>query len=451
VNTNPKMEPPKGIRPRDVRIVAAKTLAQVFQHNLSLSALLGDAEQQVSGKDKGLLKELCFGSLRWFPRLNVILKHLLTKPLKSKDSDILALLLIGLYQLDFTRIPDHAAISATVEAAKGIKKHWATKLINGILRRYQREKETLLENLASDPVFASAHPLWLQRAIRAAWPEQAEQILTTNNLHPPLTLRVNPALCRRDEKLTQLAQQQLPACATQFSHSGITLEKPTDILQLPGFDRGELSVQDEAAQLAADLLQLQPGLRVLDACCAPGGKTGHILERQPDLAQLVALDSDSKRLQRVEENLQRLTFRQPQVPQLVCGDATKPDQWWDRTPFDRILIDVPCSGTGVIRRHPDIKLLRKPADIDKLAQLQLAILSTLWDLLKPGGIVVYATCSIMPRENSQVIEAFIADHPDATCDPLAVDWGLAQTCGQQLLPLSASGHDGFYYARLRKR
>lgn len=446
MNNNPKMAPPK-----NVRIVAAKTLAQVFQHNLSLSALLGQAEQQVSCKDRGLLKELCFGSLRWFPRLNVILNHLLAKPLKNKDSDILALLLIGLYQLDFTRIPDHAAIGATVEAAKGINKHWATKLINGLLRRYQRERDTLLEGLASDSVFTNAHPKWLQRAIREAWPDHAEQILATNNLHPPLTLRVNPALCSRDSKLTQLAQQELPASATRYSRTGITLAKPTDVLQLPGFNHGELSVQDEAAQLAAELLQLQPGLRVLDACCAPGGKTGHILEQQPNLAQLVALDSDSHRLKRVEENLQRLRFQQSQQPQLLCGDATEPKQWWDGTPFDRILIDAPCSGTGVIRRHPDIKLLRKPADIDKLAQLQQAILAALWDLLKPGGILVYATCSIMPRENSQVIETFIADHPDATCDPLAVDWGLAQTCGQQLLPLSANSHDGFYYARLRKR
>ena len=439
-----KTEPAK-----DVRAQAAKTLAQVFQHNLSLSALLPEAVERVSPQDRGLLQELCYGSLRWFPRLNSYLKLLLDKPLKAKDSDIQALLLLGLYQLQYTRIPDHAAIGATVEAAKKLKKHWAAGLINGLLRRYQRERDNLDQELSQDPVFNSAHPKWLTKAIDAHWPRQRDQIIDANNGHPPFSLRVNPAIIDRPQALTALEAQELTAHNTPFSDCGITLTKATDVERLPLFAEGGLSVQDEAAQLAAGLLELAPGQRVLDACCAPGGKTGHILETQPQLAQLVALDTDPKRLTRVEENLARLQFQQPTPPQLVCGDATQPEPWWDGQAFDRILVDAPCSGTGVIRRHPDIKLLRKPADIDKLAQLQQQILTALWGLLKPGGVLVYATCSIMPRENTQVIEQFVSAQADAHCEPLDVDWGLAQPCGRQLLP-STSGHDGFYYAKLRK-
>lgn len=439
----------------DVRAIAAKTLARVFQNSLSLNAVLPEALEQVKVKDKGLLQELCYGSLRWFPRLNCYLKVLLNHPLKSKDSDIQALLLMGLYQLQYTRIPDHAALGATVEAAKTLKKNWATKLVNGILRRYLREKDELDQQLADEPAFQTAHPNWLIKTVTDAWASEASNIFAANNDYPPFTLRLNPAFQDRQATLAQLEEMQLPGRATRFSEYGITLNKATDVQNLPLFAEGGLSVQDEAAQLAATLLDLKPGQRVLDACCAPGGKTGHILESEPELEQVVALDSDAKRLIRVEENLARLKFKQQSPPQLLCGDATDPASWWDGQLFDRILIDAPCSGTGVIRRHPDIKLLRKPADIDKLAQLQQQILTSLWALLKPGGVLVYATCSVMPRENTQVVQSFIEENAlvenDASCDQLDVDWGNAQPCGQQLLPLSQSGHDGFYYCRLRKQ
>ncbi len=435
---------------KDVRAQAARTLARLFQYNQSLSALLPEALEKVTAQDRGLLQELCYGSLRWFPRLNTYLNLLLDKPLKPRDSDIQALLLLGLYQLQYTRIPDHAAISATVEAAKILKKQWAAGLVNGLLRSYQRQRAELDQQLAADSVFQSAHPKWFLKTIKEHWPDQQEQIIAANNGHPPFCLRVNPDVVSRREALRILNSLHLDAAPTSFSDCGLTLANAVDVDRLPFFDQGGLSVQDEAAQLAANLLDLRPGLRVLDACCAPGGKTGHILEHQPQLAQLVALDSDPKRLGRVEDNLQRLQFQQPVPPHLVCGDATQPDQWWDGKLFDRILIDAPCSGTGVIRRHPDIKLLRKPADIDKLARLQKQILTALWDLLKPSGLLVYATCSIMPRENTLVVEEFLREHSDACCSPLNADWGLPQTCGRQLLP-GVGGHDGFYYACLTKQ
>ena len=435
-------------KPQDTRAAAAQTLAQVLRHGLSLSALLAPAVERVAPRDKGLLQELCYGSMRWFPELNACLQQLLEKPLKPKDSDIQALLLLGLYQLRHTRIPDHAAIDATVNAAKVLKKHWAAKLINGLLRTYQRQREELELELADDAAFVSAHPKWMIKAIEAAWPDAAPQIFAANNGHPPFTLRLNPAFASRTDALAQLAERQLPAQVTAFSPVGITLDKATDVDQLPLFGEGGMSVQDEAAQLAAGLLQLQPGQRVLDACAAPGGKTGHILEAEPGLREVIALDSDPKRLLRVAENLTRL--RPASAHKMQCGDATDPSAWWDGELFERILIDAPCSGLGVVRRHPDIKLLRKPADIAKLAQLQQQILTALWPLLAPGGVLVYATCSILPQENTQTVEAFVQAQADAQCDTLDVAWGREQPCGRQLLP-QADGHDGFYYARLRKQ
>ena len=433
--------------PQDARTAAAKTLARVFAHNESLASLLPATLPSVAESERSFYQQLCYGSLRWFYQLNPLLSSLVPKPLKSKDSDIQAVLLIGLYQLLHSRVPDHAAIAATVEITKRLKKPWASKLVNGVLRNFQRQREQLFSEQKSNPSFISAHPKWLVNSITESWLNEASSVFDANNQQPPFSLRINPAYCSPTDYLLKLQTVNKDAKVTPFSDVGVTLAQACDVFTLPGFSEGSVSVQDEAAQLAASLLDLQPGQRVLDACCAPGGKTGHLLETQPQLGPIVALDLEQKRLTRVFENLTRLG--QTDRVEVICGDAAEPSKWWDGVSFDRILLDAPCSATGVIRRHPDIKLLRKPADIDKLARLQLQILQALWPLLKPGGRLVYATCSVIPLENTRVIEQFITTQADCNEFRLDVTWGLEQTCGRQLLP-QHGGNDGFYYAVLTK-
>ncbi len=426
-----------------VRAAAAQVLAKILQGQGSLSSLLPAIQPQVAEQDRPLLQELCFGTCRYQPQLSAYVECLVDKPLRAKDSDIQALLLLGLYQLLHTRIPDHAALGETVEVTRFLKKPWATSLVNGVLRKFQRDKSKLDKLLAQNYSFQTNHPAWIEATLRKNWPNQLEQIIAANNSHPPFTLRINTQKISRTEYLALLQDVDIKATATRFSTYGITLDHACDPRKLPLFSDGWISVQDEAAQLSADLLQLSPNMRVLDACCAPGGKTGHMLEVEPSL-QLTALDADERRLGRVRENLIRLAV----IANVICGDGTKSD-WWDGELFDRILLDAPCSATGIIRRHPDIKVLRTPEELDKLGELQVKLLRNLWSLLKPGGILVYATCSVMPKENTQIIESFLKRHKDATCDVLDTEWGIAQAYGRQLLP-SVEGHDGFYYARLSK-
>lgn len=430
----------------DVRAAAAQALAAVLGQGRSLNQSLPDYAPQVAPRDKGLLQELCFGCARWQPRLQIIADALMDKPLKPKDMDIHALLLVGLYQLMFTRIPDHAAIGSCVEASKKLKKPWASRLLNGVLRNFQRQRAQFETELADLPGYRYSHPDWLIGKLAKAWPDNWQALLDANNDHPPMTLRVNQRKLSREQYLEKLQFAAIDARATTHSPVGITLATPQDPQLLPGFATGEVSVQDEAAQLAADLLDLAPGQRVLDACCAPGGKTCHILERETALASITGLDVESKRLTRVRENLARLGLK----AELVAADAGESDAWWNGEPFDRILLDAPCSATGVIRRHPDIKLLRRPADIAKLAALQLHLLKSLWMTLAPGGLLVYATCSVMPQENEQVIAKFLAETDDAKHRIIAANWGSARPLGRQLFP-QTDGHDGFYYACLYKR
>lgn len=427
-----------------VRAAAAQVLTQILASKGSLSSLLPAISLKIPENDRALLQELCFGTCRFYPQLQAYTECLLDKPLRAKDGDVQALLLLGLYQLLHTRIPDHAAIGETVEVTRHIKKPWATKLVNGVLRSFQRDSAKINEFLSTNRAFQSNHPAWMEAMISKCWPEEFEQLITANNQHPPFSLRLNIKRISRDDYLALLKDAGRNAKPTQYSPYGITLEQAIDPRKLPHFAEGWLSVQDEAAQLSADLLQLSTNLRVLDACSAPGGKTGHLLELEPGLA-VTALDADERRLHRVRENLARLDVS----ANVICGDGTKPAEWWDGQLFDRILLDAPCSATGIIRRHPDIKVLRTPEEIDRLGELQQQLLKNLWPLLKPGGLLVYATCSIMPKENTRIIEAFIARQKDASCDQLEVDWGIPQACGRQLLP-QLDGHDGFYYARLRK-
>ncbi len=427
------------------RLAAAKALAAVLNGKASLNSSLPTQMDKVEDRDRGFTQDLAFGTARWQPRLSALAAKLLQKPFKAADADVEALLLVGLYQLLYTRVPAHAAIGETVGCADKLKKPWAKALLNAVLRRAQRESEALLAELEHDPVVRTAHPRWLQKSLKAFWPEQWEAICAANNAHPPMILRVNRRHHSRDAYLGLLSVAGIAASACVYSQDGIILDAAADVRSLPGFAEGWISVQDEAAQLAADLLDLAPGQRVLDACCAPGGKTCHILEAEPALAGVVAVDLEAKRLVRVRENLARLGLS----AELIAADGRDTATWWDGKPFQRILLDAPCSATGVIRRHPDIKLTRQPDDIAALAVLQGELLDAMWITLDVGGILLYATCSTLPTENTEVIEAFLARTPGARELDLATAAGIKQPHGRQLLA-QQGGHDGFYYAKLIK-
>ncbi|NMX89604.1 MULTISPECIES: 16S rRNA (cytosine(967)-C(5))-methyltransferase RsmB [unclassified Pseudomonas] len=427
------------------RLAAAKALAAVLNGKASLNSSLPVQLDKVEDRDRGFTQDLAFGTARWQPRLSALAAKLLQKPFKAADADVEALLLVGLYQLLYSRVPAHAAIGETVGCADKLKKPWAKALLNAVLRRAQRESEGLLAELEHDPVVRTAHPRWLQKSLKAFWPQQWEAICAANNAHPPMILRVNRRHNSRDAYLTLLADAGINASACVYSQDGIVLETAGDVRSLPGFAEGWISVQDEAAQLAADLLDLAPGQRVLDACCAPGGKTCHIMEVEPGLAGVVAVDLEAKRLVRVRENLARLGLD----AELIAADGRDTATWWDGKPFQRILLDAPCSATGVIRRHPDIKLTRQPDDIAALAVLQGELLDALWPTLEVGGILLYATCSTLPTENTEVIQAFLARTSGARELDIATTAGIKQPHGRQLLA-QEGGHDGFYYAKLIK-
>jgi 16S rRNA (cytosine967-C5)-methyltransferase len=423
-------------------LIAAKVLTSVIRDGQSLTAALNNTLGVVeSDKDRAFIQALCYGVCRNFHRLDYILSQMLDKPLK--DLDVKALALIGLYQLKFMRVKSHAAVSETVLAAR--KKPWAKALINALLRSYLRGQEGFEQKADNVKSALVSHPDWLIQQIEQDWPIQAQQIFQQNNEQPPMALRVNLANISQDQYLQKLRDQGIEAEAVSFCRSAILLNKPAVVDILPGFNEGWVSVQDTAAQLAAELLDVQIGHRVLDVCAAPGGKAANILEHQPKVRELVAVDIDKLRLQRVNDNFQRLKLS----AKLIVGDASKPEDWWDGQLFDRILLDVPCSALGVIRRHPDIKLLRRAEDISTLQVLQQRIMTAVWPLLAPGGIMLYATCSILKQENEQQIEAFLATNANAIEVPINADWGLVRRYGRQILT-GESAMDGFYYALIRK-
>lgn len=427
-----------------VRASAARALAPVIAGKGSLADL---DDHQVVARDRPLFKAICYGVCRTLPRLEALAERLLKSPFKARDADVQALLLVGIHQLLYLRIPAHAAVGETAGAARLLGKEWATRVINGCLRRLQRESAALQAEVDRDPSVALLHPKWLLKALRQAWPDDWRAICDANNQPGPMTLRVNRRHGDREAYLARLIDAGIEARLCSHSPDGLTLETPVDVSALPGFAEGDISVQDEAAQLTAELLgpalAPRPGGRVLDACCAPGGKSAHLLELFD--IELLALDSDAARLARVEDTLARLGLSAT----LVHDDATRRD-WWDGTPFDAILLDAPCSGTGVIRRHPDIKRLRRPSDITKLAELQTRLLDNLWPLLRPGGTLLYATCSVLPEENADRVRDFLARTPNAeVTTPSDVGWGRPAGAGRQLLP-EPDSHDGFFYARLKK-
>ena len=426
----------------NTRLIATRILSKVLQDGQSLTAALDNALQAVeSGKDRAFIQALCYGVCRYYHWLDFILSELLDKPLK--DQDVKALALVGLYQLKYMRVKPHAAVSETVLAAR--KNPWAKALINALLRSYLREQDNLEQKADNVHYAAVSHPDWLIKQIEQDWPQQAQQTLLENNRQPPMALRVNLALISRDQYLQLLSEQGMEAVTVSFCLSAIILDKPVGVDLLPGFAEGLVSVQDIAAQLAAGLLDVQAGHRVLDVCAAPGGKAAHILEYQPHTRELVAVDIDASRMQRVSDTLQRLKL----PATLVVGDAAKPQDWWDGQLFNRILLDAPCSALGVIRRHPDIKLLRRAEDIKPLQVLQKNILNAVWPLLAPGGIMLYATCSILKQENEEQIDVFLAEHPDAVELSIDAAWGFAGSHGRQIMT-GELAMDGFYYARLAK-
>lgn len=427
----------------DARQAAALALAAVISGK-SLNQCLPPLEAQIPLQDRAFLRDLVLGSCRHYQRLNALSKILLVRPFAESEQDLHALLIIGLYQLSIQKKAPHAAVHATVEVCDLLDKSYAKGVINACLRRYGREYDDLLPALDDNPVTSTSHPKWLVKMLTKAWPDNWQYILEQNNQQAPLCLRVNQRLQSRQQYLELLEQAAITATAAPFSSVGIYLEESCDVTQLPGFEDGWFSVQDEAAQLAAALLNPQDNENILDACAAPGGKTCHLLELAD--AKVTALDIEKKRLVRVQENLDRLKLE----AKIVCADMADTDSWWQGYLYDAILLDAPCSATGVIRRHPDIKLLRRREDIEQLTQLQAELLETAWRLLKPGGRLLYATCSVLPQENSQQISQFCQLHPDAKLATLNVDWGIACDSGRQLFP-QQNGHDGFYYALLRKQ
>lgn len=432
----------------DVRALAALSIASVmggeaFNGDVSDGVRTKRPDAQLRLEDRALYRELVYGTLRLFHRLDHQLAPALRKPMAGKDADIRALLLLGLYQLQELRTPDHAAIHASVNAARALKKPWACALINAVLRKQQRG-ELSVDTGEEHSVSAFSHPAWLLAQLQEDWPRDWQHIAAANNCPPQMTLRINRRQITRDTYRDKLADIAYSDSECPLSAVAIHLKRPVDVADLPGFDDGMASVQDSGAQLAASLLDASAGHRILDACAAPGGKTAHLLEQHDDL-KLVAVDNNGHRLQRVRETLDRLGLH----AQLIDADAAQPAKWWDGEHFDRILLDAPCSGTGVINHHPDIKLLRKPADIKKFAAQQLVLLQALWATLAPGGQLLYCTCSILRRENEQVIAAFLTHCKEAQELVIDADWGQACQYGRQLLP-NTHKNDGFFYARLSK-
>jgi 16S rRNA (cytosine967-C5)-methyltransferase len=427
----------------------AAVVARVRSAGETLDEALEDELRKHAAEDAPAIRAMAFGTLRLLPRIDLWLEALLDRPGRGVKPPLLALACVALHQLEQSSHPAHAVVNEAVEATRTLGMSRAVGLLNAILRRFLRERDAILARALAQESGRFAHPEWLIAALRADWPADWAALLEANNAHPPLWLRVNRRRGDRARYLARLADAGIDASAGPVATDSVLLAAPCEVQSLPGFLEGESSVQDAAAQLAAPLLAAEPGMRVLDACAAPGGKSCHLLELTPDLAELVALDIDSLRLERLRQNLRRLDLGAT----VLRGDARRPAQWWNGRPFDRILLDAPCSATGVIRRHPDIKTLRRPEDIPVFARGQLELLHALWPLLAPRGRLLYATCSVLRAENAAVIEQFLAAQPEATERPLELAvcarTGAGTGPGASIMTGEA-GMDGFYYACLER-
>ena len=420
-----------------VRVAAARALDAVLHRGRSLKATLADAQAALPDpRDRGLLEAIVMTALRQRPRFDAALSSWMPKPLGARDRDLRALLHAGFAQLALG-LPAHAALAATVDAARAIGRAHQAGMVNALLRRAQREGLP-----AAAP--ADAWPAWLAQRIRDDWPAEADAIFKASACQPPMWLRVNRRHGSRDAYLQALAGAGIAAEASGHLADALRLDVAVPVQQLPGFDAGAVSVQDGAAQAVADALAPPAGSRVLDACAAPGGKAAHLVERDPGL-RVLALDLDPRRVRRMQDAFARLQLE----IEARAADATQPEAWWDGTPFDAIVIDAPCTATGIVRRQPDVLLHRRAEDVEALAALQARLLDALWPLLAAGGVLVYATCSILRAENAAQVEAFLARHPDATLEPLDARFGRDTGFGCQRLP-GENDMDGFFIARLRK-
>ncbi len=430
------------------RQIAFEVCYQLIVNGLSLNDLLDKHTINLaSERDRAFCSELCYGFSRYYFVLQAELNKLLKKPLKSRDIDVRIIMLLGLYQLRFMRVEDHAAVNETVKLLHKKKKVWAKGLVNAVLRsfiRNQSDMEKPNTELSAEEQ-TRAYPEWISRKISEDWGDDSPSVLLAGNQRAPMVLRIAIQQISRKDYLQKLSDVSITAIEHPLVDSAIVLQSPADVNTLPGFSSGLASVQDSSAQIAATLLNCQPGMHVLDACAAPGGKTLHILQSTRN-CQLVALDKDKKRLNQVSENLSRASV----TAELKCADAAVPESWFDGQMFDRILLDVPCSASGIIRRHPDIRLLRRSEDIAQLVDQQKRLLNAMWSLLKPGGLLLYSTCSIFKDENENQIEQFMSHHENCIELPLkTVQWGIERPVGRQILP-GVSNMDGFYYACLEK-
>ncbi len=430
------------------RALAAHVLQQVHFRQRSLNDLLPLYASQLEAGEQALFKQLCFGSLRWYILLDAQLKQHLQKPIKSRENIIHYLLICGLYQLQYLDKPAYAVVQQTVDALQQLKRPWAKGLVNGVLRQFLRKQPNSQKQVSH--YIASAHPGWLYDQLIQDWGKtQAKALIAANNQPAPLWLRVNQLRTTVEDYQERLRQAAIDFQILDPALPAIRLQQASAVDDITGFRDGLVSVQDAAAQFAAGLLSVCAGDKVLDACAAPGGKTAHILESQPELGQLWAVDISAQRIEKIHHNIQRLQLQQNPVLQCVAADILEFARSHEPASFDKILLDAPCSATGVIRRHPDIKLLRKSRDIEALTHLQGKILNQLWPLLKPGGLMLYATCSVLRLENDLQISNFVAQKPDAILQPIHLPVGQAMSSGWQIL----TGHgdmDGFYYALIKK-
>lgn len=423
-----------------VRACAAEVVSEVAHGGASLDALLESKLARVAVRDHALFRELCSGTLRWYWYCHGIVAQRLARPLRRRDRVIEALLALGVYQFEHTRLPAHAVIHGSVAACGNLGRPGYRRLVNGVLRNIQRQDGALREALPE--AARRAHPDWLWAAIVEQWPARAPDIAAAGNQRPPMSLRVNTRQGPVEDYLAALGEAGLKARTLAHAPQALTLDRPVSIDRLPGFDRGRVSVQDASAQLLTQLIAPRPGARLLDACAAPGGKLTHMLEQFPGVA-MQALESQAARAPRIRENLERLGL----AARLAVADAGVPEAWWDGAPFDIVVLDAPCSGSGVLRRHPDIKVLRRASDVERFAAQQARLLDRLWPLVKPGGLMVYVTCSILAAENQAQIGAFLARVADAREQPFELPVGQALRHGWQILP-EIDGGDGFYYARI---
>ena len=428
----------------DARALAAKGLAEVALRGASLRDVMERYAPRLSDpRDRALLMALLSEGARWWLRFDAAIDGLLEKSLRHKDPAIHALLVIGLVQLEILELQDYAAVAATVEAVRTLQRPQLAGLVNAVLRRWQRERQTLVAKLDAKPQTRHAHPAWLAAALQRDWPAQTEAVMAADNREPPLMLRVNRQRSERDALIGQLQAAGYPAESHPWLSDAVMLPHSSDVTRMPGFEDGHFAVQDGAAQVAADLADLRDGLRVLDACAAPGGKACHMLERAE--IDLTALEMDAGRAERIRQNLMRLRLN----AKIVVGDAGAPKGWWQGKPFDRILIDAPCSATGVLRRRPDVRLHRRESDIAAMHAQQRRILSALWPLLAPDGRLVYITCSVLRAENEAIVAELLASQPDAQAVAFALPAGQPATVGWQVLP-GDGDLDGMYYAVIRK-